>query len=440
MGFDGMFGLAGGKNFVGKLDRVRLRDTILSRAPHLQLYGLAAPNETCEFKHQEVWRPSWHIAMPGKKRAEDDYDVETWPAYRWMTSVVVPEHWATIGDPEKSYSHLNADQLYRYTVLQAAAAVEGPGCAWAASPYADGTWERGVREAFAGVAAAMRPVRESLTRVYPSTSYRTRDGDQIATLAHGIVATKTTDDSVEYIHVLNPPDDKTLALPPPADGKRFLNASLLDGGAPVALKQDAEGVTLVLGDNSQWHRLNTVIALRVDPQTIPRRNLALHRKVTASDTRYFPKWPPKLNSFALVRLVDGERHMLQKTHGRMPHNYGWSSEATGRHMPRWVAVDLGEECEVSEVRLYPRDDEGGEGIGLPVALTIETSLDAETWHEVASREDLPKSSDPVILTFEPVKARYVRVVGEHHRPEPTFGMYIMQFVELEVYGPEAGGR
>ena len=53
-GFDSEFGLSGNTDFAGKLDLPRLRETILSRAPNLQLYVLAAPNETCEFGHREV--------------------------------------------------------------------------------------------------------------------------------------------------------------------------------------------------------------------------------------------------------------------------------------------------------------------------------------------------------------------------------------------------
>ncbi len=236
MGFDSEFGLSGNTNFVGKLDLGRLRETIFSRAPNLQLYALAGPNETCEFGHREVYDGSWH--SPWKTREADDYDSETWPAYLRKTSIVQARHWATIGSAATGRANLNAAQLYRYSVLQAAVATEGPGNAWAASPYPDGTWEKEVGEVFAEVAAAMEPVRASLTRVYPSTSYPTLEGETLSSLKHGIVATKSTDDRIEYIHVLNPPEGKALTLPPPADGKAFASAALLATGSPVGLKQD----------------------------------------------------------------------------------------------------------------------------------------------------------------------------------------------------------
>ncbi len=208
MGFDSEFGLSSNKKWNGKLDLKRLRGTILSKAPNLQLYGLAAPNDTCDFGHKEIWRANWHDPWNTKK--EDDYNIGNWPAYRKVISVVIPNHWATITPPNKGMTHLNAEQIYRYTVLQSAVATEGPGSAWAASSYPNGSWENNVREAFARVATYMKPVRESLTKVYPSTSYPTPEGAMISRLPFGVVATKAPDDSIEYIHVLNPPNGEEL--------------------------------------------------------------------------------------------------------------------------------------------------------------------------------------------------------------------------------------
>ncbi len=433
MGFDSEFGLSGNEKFDGKLDLKRLRATIISRAPDLQLYALAAPNETCEFGHREVWRADWH--SPWKTRDENDYDVETWPAYLRKVSVVLPHHWATIGPPEKGITHLNAEQLYRYTVLQAAVATEGPGSAWAASPYADGSWEKGVREVFADVATTMKPVRASLTRVYPSTSYPTPEGAMLSTLPHGIVATKATDDSIEYIHVLNPPEGRRLQLPLPADGKTFTSAKLLATGRRVDLAQKPDGLELALGDSDSWHKLNTVIALAVHPDTIPRRNLALHQKVEASDGRYIKKLPAN-NDFGRIRLVDGQRHVMQKPQEWATGNFGWSSARHATNHTQWVRVDLADRHTVSEVRLYPRDDAGNEGLGFPVDLVVTISVDGNEWQAVASRSGIPQSAEPLVLTFRPAEARYVRVVGTKLRPDPGDGMYSMQFTELEVYSPE----
>jgi len=454
MGFDSEFGLSGNTNFIGKLDLGRLRETILSKAPNLQLYGLAAPNETCEFGHREVYDGSWH--SPWKTREADDYESETWPTYLRKTSIVQARHWATIGSAETGRANLNAAQLYRYSVLQSAVATEGPGNAWAASPYPDGTWEKDVGEVFAEVAATMAPVRESLTRAYPSTSYPTPEGATLSTLPHGVVATKSTDDRIEYIHVLNPPDGKVLTLPPPADGKRFSSARVLASGSPVELRQrtevgretfpasekegkvsrpteeDAESLELILPAGTEWHSLNTVIALAVTDDTVPPRNLALHRKVEASDGNYIPKLGAPRNT-ARIRLVDGKRHAAMKPIEWADNNYGWSSVPRTNNTPTWVQVDLGDIHAVSEVHLYPRDDEGKEGLCLPSDLKVAESSDRITWKTLASRSDIPQSKDAVVLKFKPVKARYVRVIGTKLRSTPEDGLFSMQFLELEVY-------
>ena len=453
MGFDSEFGLSGNEQFDGKLDLPRLRETILSKAPNLQLYALAAPNETCEFGHREVYDGSWH--SPWKTREADDYESETWPAYLRKTSIVQARHWATIGSAETGRANLNAAQLYRYSVLQAAVATEGPGNAWAASPYPDGSWEKDVGEVFAEVAEIMAPVRASLTRVYPSTSYPTLEGATLSTLAHGIVATKSTDDRIEYIHVLNPPEGKTLTLPPPADGKRFTSAMLLATGRSVDLGMNVgrsrrtsgfpasgeagkisrpteEGVQLTLSDDAGWDELNTVIALKVDSATVPRRNLALHKKVEASDGRYILRLPAN-NSFGRIRLVDGQRQVTQKPIKWANDNYGWSSAPRTNNTPTWVSVDLGDVEQVSEVHLYPRDDEGNEGLCFPSDLEVAVSVDGASWMTVASQKAIPQSKDAVVLKHKPVKARYVRVTGTKLRADPEDGLFSMQIVELEVF-------
>lgn len=432
MGFDREFGLSGNEDFQGKLDLGRLRETILSKAPNLQLYALAGPNETCEFGHREVWRANWH--SPWMTKDENDYDVETWPAYRRVVSVVLPNHWATITPPKEGMTHLNAEQLYRYTVLQAATATEGPGSAWAASPYADGSWEKGVREVFADVAAYMKDVRTSLTRVYPSTSYPTPEGAMLSKLPHGIVATKATDGSAEYIHVLNPPAGNRLSLPLPEDGKVFASATLLANGKAVGLVQKPDGLELILDDKDSWDKLNTVIALGVDSDTIPRRNLALHQKVTASDGMYIAKLPAN-SDVGRIRLTDGQKHVTGRPEKWATGNLGWSSARRETNGSQWVSVHLADEHTVGEVRLYPRSDAGHEGSGLPIDLRADVSLNGRTWQTVASRNGLPQSSETLVLTFDPARARYVRVVGTELRPAPQDGLFSMQFVELEVFSP-----
>jgi len=430
-GFDSEFGLSGDTNSFGKLDHVRLRETIHSRAPNLQLYVLPGPLSAFEFGHKEVWRADWHDKW--KSRTENDYDVETWPSYRRKVSVVVPDHWVTIRAASEGMTHLDGDQMYRYTVIQTATATDGPGNAWAASPYPAGSWENNVREVFAAVAEYMAPVRESLTRVYVSTSYPIPEGSQLASLKHGIAATRALDDSVEYIHVLNPPGSKILTLPPPADGKRFTSAKLLANGKEVQLIVGKKGDVAIDMGSEEWQKLNTVIALTVDPASIPTRSLALYKQVTASDNRFTPQWPKPVQH-GLLWLVDGFRNYREKEQEWLQPNAGWSSEPRATPGSTWVSVDLADTLAINEVRLYPRDDAGHEGEGFPIDLSVEISRDGKQWKTVTTRAGIPQSKEPLVLNFDSVKARHVRVVGTKLRQNPTDSLYSMQFVELEVFG------
>ncbi|MBM3499420.1 MAG: discoidin domain-containing protein [Armatimonadetes bacterium] len=434
MGFDSEFSLSGHEAWRGKLDRLRLRETILSRRPDLPLMALAGPNETCELGMKEIWRPSWFD--PWMTRAEDDYDVETWPAYRRGVGIVQGHHWATITPPAGGRARLTAEQMFRYTVLQAGTATEGPGVCWAASPYADGLWEKDVREAFAGLAAHIAPVGESLRDVYASRAYPTPEGSTLAGLRHGVVATRRIDDAVEYLHVLNPPPGRALELPAPADGKRFTAAALLPDATPVDLTQDDTGLRLALRGGQVWRPLNTVIRLQVDPATIASRNLALHRPVLASSSiERDPAWPPR-SDWNRIRLVDGQTRVTPAPQEWSTGNAGWSSARLEHDREEHVSVDLGSRLLIGSVRLYPRDDGEHAGHGFPAAVKIQLSLDGHTWTTVAERADCPLPQGPQSFAFAPQRARWVRVLATRLRANPADqGRYSFQLAELEVLAP-----
>lgn len=440
IGFDSEFSLSGNEEWKGKLDRERLRQTILSRRSDLSLMALAGPNETCELGMKELWRPSWFD--PWMTRAEDDYNVETWPAYRRCIGVVQGHHWATITPPTGGQARLTAEQMYRYTVLQAGTATEGPGVSWAASPYTDGLWEKDVREAFAKLAGYMAPVRESLRDVYASRSYPTPEGSTLSGLPHGVVATRKTDDTLEYLHVLNPPTGRTLALPAPADGKRFTAAALLPDGAALALKQDDTGLHLTLPDGKTWQPLNTVIRLRVDPSTIAPRNLALHRPVIASSSiERDPAWPPR-SDWNRIRLVDGQTRVTNAPQKWSSGNAGWSSARTEQDCEQYVGVDLGDRVTIGEVRLYPRDDGENAGQGFPQDFQIQVSQDGATWTTVITQKDCPRPKEVQCFSLkQPLKTRFVRVLATRLRTNPADkGLYSFQLTELAVLARAQGGR
>jgi len=163
--------------------------------------------------------------------------------------------------------------IYRATVVGAGSCIEGGGWAWSAGPYpGDGTWtdpatgqkkfvgrwEEGVLEAMQKAGAYIAPIAESIKNTYPSTSWQPKGN--ITELPWG-VATRSTDDKTEYLHVLKPQADRNLTLPPPYDRKKFTNARLLPSGKAVNLVQSPAGLRLTLPDGETWNPLNTVIAM-----------------------------------------------------------------------------------------------------------------------------------------------------------------------------------
>ena len=165
--------------------------------------------------------------------------------------------------------------IFRATVVGAGSCVEGGGWAWAAGPFPGngmwtnpatgetkfvGRWEEGVLEAMQKAGAYLAPIAESIKGTYPSTSWQPQGS--IDQLPWG-VATRSTDDKIEYIHVLKPQQDRWSTLPPPDDGKSFAKARLRPSGKPVKLDQSPAGLRLTLPDGESWNPLDTVIAMDV---------------------------------------------------------------------------------------------------------------------------------------------------------------------------------
>jgi autotransporter-associated beta strand protein len=149
----------------------------------------------------------------------------------------------------------SAEGIFRGAVTAACSCTDGGGTAWASGPFPGGQWEQGVLEVMQGAGALMAPVAESIKNTYPSTSF------PFSWSWGG--ATRSVDDTKEYIHVLWPPSGNTLTLPAPTDGKVFANARLLANGQPVTLTQNGRAVRLTLTGTNTWNANDTVIAMDV---------------------------------------------------------------------------------------------------------------------------------------------------------------------------------
>lgn len=241
------------------VDYPRLRQTIKSRAPHLVLqqnyYGTIY---SCDLGVKE-----YHHWQQFENR-----DGGSWPAWDIpVASVFATTWWAAkpaTGNNTVAYS---AEDMFRYTVLQAGANTLGGGMQWAAGPYAGGGWEPGVVETMTKFAGYMKPVAASIKGTVASKAFPTQKGAALKNIGWGVravewgVATDSPDGSITYLHVLNPPDGNRLRIGMPANGVRFDKAVHLTSGRPVKLDFDKAGYLVSLPEGLAWESPDTVIGL-----------------------------------------------------------------------------------------------------------------------------------------------------------------------------------
>lgn len=152
-------------------------------------------------------------------------------------------------------------------------------------------------------------------------------------------------------------------------------------------------------------------------------NLALKKPTVTSTSQTVGSY------FHKNYLNDG----ITETHPNQ--NEGWtSSENSGK--PEWITVDLGGVKAVTHLVIYPRYDGANDGYGIPKKLTVLVSADGESYTEVAAVKGLERpTAGAVILSFDETEARYVKLVGEELRENPSDGnRKRMQIAELEIYG------
>ena len=241
------------------VDYPRLRKTIKAGNPDLLMgqnyYGTLY---TCDFGDLEYHH--W--------REFANRDGGFWPANRMPVGTCFATTWMAVRPAGTNTVVFSAEDMFRYTVLQAGVNTEGGGVQWATGPYAGGGWETGVDETMRRVAGYIKPIAASIKGVYASRVFPTRDGMTFHSTAWGApklewgVATDAPDGSVTYLHVLKPPSGKSLRIGMPANGERFAQATLLSSGAKVELHFDAAGYVVQFPPGLEWDRLDTVICLQ----------------------------------------------------------------------------------------------------------------------------------------------------------------------------------
>lgn len=382
----------------------------------------------------------------------DINNLDTWATFQYPTAFTITStnNWAAIFGPDHVFDDsvkASVEDMFVYTVMQAATNTEGGGATWAAGPYAGGTqWENGILETLLAIGDYIEPIAGSIKNTLPSTSYVTYAGTRISKLDWG-VATKSTDNSKEYIHVLKAPDSQTLTLSAPEDGKIFTSAKLFESGKKVELEQKEDGtVEITLPDGEDWDQYDTVIELSVDLEDYLNKYIqqaenliavgswqyteeGLNRfKETIADVKALREsgntgelveqlqdavtvlgtckqyYAPTENlaegatvtassniggsEWDVNYVVDGDRYC------KLPYtnwNYngqpkGWSSSADSDNPDHteWIQLELENASDVGAVYLYPRNDKDFIGGGYPIDFKIEVSGDGNNWTEVYS--------------------------------------------------------
>jgi signal transduction histidine kinase len=166
-------------------------------------------------------------------------------------------------------------------------------------------------------------------------------------------------------------------------------------------------------------------------------DVAARCQVTASHaSETGPAW-------SLENLVDGISALGLPVDRSEAGTHGWrGSVANDPNESKWVQVDLGQECAVSEIRLipaHPPDFPEREAFGFPRRFRIDISRDAafanavRIWETLENEFPLP-GDNPVVFPGNAVLGRYVRVTAT--RLWERSRDYVFGLGELEVY---AGG-
>ena len=235
------------------VDFQRLRVTIKSRNPNLILIQNDHGNlYSADIGAKEYY--GWEeFSQP---------DGNLWPCNEMPVAAIISREWWASLPASTTGLRYSTENLFRYTVLEAGANTKGGGISWAAGTYADGGWEKGVKEQLVALGKSIAPIAKSIKNTYSSTSWVTSDKSTISAISWG-VAMQSIDGKYEYIHVLKPPAGKKLSLSKPADGKKFSAAKLLTNDHAVTLTQDSNGVSFTLTGDDNWDSLDTVMQLTV---------------------------------------------------------------------------------------------------------------------------------------------------------------------------------
>ncbi len=138
------------------------------------------------------------------------------------------------------------------------------------------------------------------------------------------------------------------------------------------------------------------------------------------------------DGWSVSKLTDGQSGGL-----------GWSSKAFAaypdhRLYPEFVVVDLGRNCTLRRVVLYPRGDGANAGKGFPKDFTVQVCREGEPWRVVVEKRDFPAPADGKAqsLALAQAEGRYLKVEATR-LPEVVAGSYRFQLAKIAIFGERA---
>lgn len=222
----------------GKVDAARLRRTVLERQPDAWMLQNSGLNRACvDFG------------------ATEDRMKSPYPSTTWLRCQTIADEWWA----KRAVVNWSPDLAYRYTVMQAAVTGRmGGGTAWSFGPHPGGQWELGVRSFCERLGTLVDRAGPSLFGTVPSKAYVLTNQPLVGL---SFVATESADGSKTFLHQFIAAKDRTIELPPPADGRRFTSARLQSNGHKIGVQQSPAGVRLTLDPADKWDDVDTIVVL-----------------------------------------------------------------------------------------------------------------------------------------------------------------------------------
>lgn len=237
------------------VDYVRLNDSIKKISPNIvTIQNFYGDTYGCDMGIKE-FGPMWNEFR--------NVDGQYWPGFVNPVCACISENWMADkkqGDVALKYKK---EDLFRYTVLQAATNRNGGGIAWAAGPYKNGGWESDVCESIIYVGEKVDSISKSIRNTKPSLAFPTFSGTTINDLQWG-VSTTSMDNKTEYIHILKEVENKKIAIGAPKTNAKYSFAYVLNPqlDLKVDFEQDDDGnVDLIF--NGQFDPIDTVVCLDI---------------------------------------------------------------------------------------------------------------------------------------------------------------------------------